>query len=277
MKALLLALIAAGSASAETHGEAQGASLDRITACIERPDAPAWAGSYSARFDEHGRDEQLELCTDGFDFRSMHERENGWDPSFGTVERLADDRFLLRSVDRSRERLLRLIHWDRCTFAVFEDQMLDFINKANGSWTGAVEQIPSRCVETKAERYKRLKGYPDLPPQWRDFQLKQEIVAAVTSVEAYRPVDNERVYYLKISAGRKAGLRPGFGIWLFCADGVDDAQFSLTWSAENESEAKLVQYDPAKKFDGKCVPKVGQKVSSRIPKHAWEKNVSSRK
>ena len=246
----------------------------QIMDCIEKPGAPSWAGHYFVP-DEHGRELQIHLCTNGYDNQSMHEREDGWDPSFGSVEPLAKDRFLLTSVDRSRQRYLRLMRWDRCTYAVYEDQMIEFINMANGSWGGG--DFPRKCVETKAQRYEDLNGYPELPPQWRDFQLKNEVVASVTSVEAYPPVENKREYRITISAGRTAGLRPGFGMWLFCSDEFNDAQFVVDWTSKDESEAIVAQYDPAKTFDGDCVPKAGQKVSSRIPKNAWGKKVGRRK
>lgn len=277
MIAFLLAILTACPASAESRFEAQGKSLERISACIAKPNAPSWAGFYSEQLDEHGKGMQLSLCTDGFDTGSSHPDPNKrWDPSFGSVERLAKDRFRLRSIDRSRERYLRLVRWDRCTFAVYEDEMLDFINMSNGSW-GEGGAVPSKCVETKKERYTDLKGSPILPPEWRDFQLKNEVVATVTAVTAYRPFEHDRSYGIKISAGKRSGLRSGFGMWLFCGDDVEDAQFILEWAAEDESEAVIVQYNHSKPFTDQCVPAVGQKVSSRIPENAWKKKVGLRK
>lgn len=273
MIAFLLLVLTALPASAEGRYEAQRILFERISACIAKPTAPSWAGHYSEQLDEHGKGMKLDLCTNGFNTGSMHPDPNkGWDPSFGSVEQLSEDRFRLRSVDRSRERYLRLVRWDRCTYAVYEDEMLDFINMANGSWGGG-GAIPSKCVETKADRRKDLKGYPALPPEWRDFQLKNEVVATVAAVTAFRPFEHDRSYLIKISAGRKAGLRPGFGMWLFCGDDVEDGQFVLEWTADNESEAVIVQHDHGKPFKAQCVPAVGQKVSSRIPENAWEKKI----
>lgn len=267
----VLAVLTPCTASAESRYEAQSKSLDRISACIEKPGAPSWAGMYSMPHDEHGKEMQLSLCTDGFDTGSMHPNPNkGWDPSFGSVQQLAKDRFLLRSIDRSRERYLRLVRWDRCTYAVYEDEMLGFINFANGSWDLSGD-IPSKCIETKEERRKGLRGAPELPPQWRGFLLKDEVVATVTSVTAYRPFEHDRSYFIKISAGKKAGLRPGFGISLFCGDDVEDEHFILEWAGENESEAQLVQYNYSEPFEEQCVPKVGQKASSRMPDNVGKK------
>lgn len=262
MIAVLFAILAVLPAAANDYTDIGVAKLHRIEACIEKPAAPKWAGDYFDYIDEHGmHDTRLHLCTDGYVHNSVGINDNVWESSYGTVEQLAKDRLRLRSAVLKRERVIRLITWGDCVYAVYEEKMPDFVKVSN---RGSGGSFLSRCGEEKKRKGSGKNEFPVIPPQWRGLQSTSTIQAVIVSVGPIEESGNTRTIPVKISAGTKHGLRAGQLMTLCCSERALDEDIEILRADEAESEGKVVQYNTVHAFAAHCQPAVGQRASSRI-------------
>lgn len=261
--------------------------------------APAWAGTYSDDGGHHGSEEVLSLSTAGFfygqglpdayydQFIDLPNIEGDW----GEIEPSGSRDFVLRAAwrndawgvfgfRRGAPRTLHLIPWDDRMYAVYEDQMADFVDSINqhldDDKRDYVGSYPYRSrKEARGGLFVQTKpaGLPDLPEAWRSHLLKKPIEAVVTAVGPLRYRDfgykRQRVVSVSFDAGRRRGLLPGHRLRLRNYNSATEVE--ITESSEDSASGLARQDDFWAPFETLRLPRVGQRAYSRfIAGDEWE-------
>lgn len=153
---------AAIKASIDQAFKAYRLGFDKAASGIKAPGAPIWAGKYSDIAGNHGHDITIWLSTSGFAMEYGLKSIEVWDQGYGPVTVLEPGRLLLENIGNNDRKILLLIPRDGLVFAVFEADMLNFLEYEGAGFAYREANESPRGAAPSS-------GLPIVPAAWKKY------------------------------------------------------------------------------------------------------------
>lgn len=154
------------------------------------------------------------------------------------------------------------IKWGTRRYLISSDAVIGFCNEVNQGGEPRNE-VHGQFLLRKGDEKEKVKGFPELPEQYRPFLLLKPVEARITAVGPYitRPSIVDWKFKdtpVTLDAEAKKGLRVGMELVVTQPDEVESV--TLTKAEEDHSEGLMTQAG-----EEEPGPKVGWRLSTQAP------------
>jgi len=148
--------------------------------------------------------------------------------------------------------------WGERHYLISPEEVVKFANAINAGFEprgGA----GGRFLLRRDDVSKSVSGFPNLPPQYSEYLLKQPIEAEISSVKESRIEGSERITTAVLNVGTAQGVRQGMEFWVYEPSAIYGLA-QITSVGSSYSEATIDQYEA----DKPRLPSPGWKLSTHV-------------